>query len=410
MVFDGVHAELRERQVLVAGERIEEVSESPIRSGAARILDVHGATLMPGLIDAHVHAYYPLVNPTASNRLPMTYVAHRARRMLEDSLQRGFTSVRDAGGGDYGLHMAIERGLVAGPRLFYCGKALSQTGGHGDKRDPEEADLCACSHGFEGFISQVVDGAENVRHAIRERFHRGAHFIKIMGSGGVASLSDPLENAQYADDEIRAAVDETERQGSYVTAHIHPDEALRRAVLLGVPCIEHGTLITDDTARLVASRDVSIVPTLAVIMALAQHGAALGFAAASMAKLGVVRDAALEGVVRMKRAGVRMASGTDLIGALERFQATEFTLRREALEPIDILRSATSVNAEIFRQSESIGTVRPGMLADLIVVDGNPLVDLALFDEQGSRVSLVMKGGHIFKNVLPSEPPTPAMS
>jgi imidazolonepropionase-like amidohydrolase len=255
-----------------------------------------------------------------------------------------------------------------------------------------------------------VDGAENIRQAIRERFHRGAHFIKIMGSGGVSSVSDPLENAQYADDEIRAAVDETERQGSYVTAHIHPDGALRRAVLLGVPCIEHGTLITDDTARLVASHDASIVPTLAVIMALTQHGADLGFAAASLAKLRVVHQAALEGIVRMKRAGVRMGFGTDLIGELERYQATEFTIRREVLEPIDILRSATSVNAEVIRQSESIGRVQVGMLADLIVVDGNPLVDLGLFDEQGSHVSLVMKGGHIFKNVLPSERPTLARS
>jgi imidazolonepropionase-like amidohydrolase len=398
MVFDGVEAELRERHVLIEGDRIREISESPIRSDGARTLDIRGRTLMPGLIDAHIHAYYPLVNSTQGNRLPITYVAHRARRMLEDSLRRGFTSVRDAGGGDYGLYMAIERGLIAGPRLFYCGKSLSQTGGHGDKRHPQEEDLCSCGHAYVGHSSQVVDGPEDIRKGIRERLHRGAHFIKIMGSGGVSSLSDPLENAQHSDDEIRAAVDETERQGTYVTAHIHPDGALRRAVELGIPCIEHGTLITEETARFAAERGTSIVPTLAVINALSQHGERLGFPATSMAKLRAIEPLALSGVERMYKAGVRVGFGTDLIGDLERYQATEFNIRREALQPIDILRSATSINAEIIGQADSIGRVATGLLADLIVVDGNPLENVGLFDEDGTHVPVVMKGGDVFKS------------
>jgi imidazolonepropionase-like amidohydrolase len=308
--------------------------------------------------------------------------------------------VRDTGGGDYGLHMAIERGLLDGPRLFYCGKAISQTGGHGDMRHPQEEELCACPGGHAGKLGWVVDGVDAIRHAIREELHRGASFIKIMGSGGVASMGDRLDTPQFSEEEIRAAVDETARQGTYVTAHVHPDGALRRCIELGVPCIEHGTLITDETAKLAAERNISIVPTMSVIKSLMAHGERLGFSAPSMAKLRVVEPVALGSLERMQRAGVRMGFGTDLIGELERFQATEFTIRREVLPAIDILRSATSVNAVILRQEENIGRVAPGLLADLIVVDGNPLEDIALFDEGGTHVPVIMKGGELFKREL----------
>jgi imidazolonepropionase-like amidohydrolase len=400
MVFDGVEATLRESHVLVEGTRIAEVSHAPIRVDGVRTIDVHGRTLMPGLIDAHVHAYFPDINPLATDRLPMTYTAHRARRMFEASLLRGFTSVRDTGGADYGLHMAIEQGLVAGPRLFYCGKAISQTGGHGDMRHPREEEPCTCPAGHVGKLSWVVDGVDAIRHAIREELHRGAHFIKIMGSGGVASMGDRLDMPQFSEEEIQAAVDETARQGTYVTAHVHPDGALRRCIELGVPCIEHGTLISDETAKLAAERGTSIVPTMSVVKALSAHGERLGFSAPSMAKLREVEPAALGSLERMHRAGVRMGFGTDLIGELERYQATEFSIRREVLQPIDILRSATSVNASIIGQQNTIGRVAVGLLADLIVIAGNPLEDVGLFDEQGSHVPVVMKGGELFKNEL----------
>jgi len=401
MVFDGVAAELREASVLVQGDRIDGIDDAPIRAENAHTIDVHGRTLMPGLIDAHVHAYLADVNPLTAERLPMTFLAQRAGRMLEDVLRRGFTTVRDTGGGDYGLYLAIERGLLAGPRLVYCGKALSQTGGHGDMRHPHEDELCTCPGGYVGSkLAHVVDGVDAIRHAIREEFHRGAGFIKIMGSGGVASVGDRLDTAQYADEEIRAAVDETERHGSYLTAHIHPDAALRRAIELGVHCIEHGTMISDETARLAADRGTSIVPTLSVIKGLKEHGERLGFSSQSMAKLRVVEPVALEGVERMRRAGITMGFGTDLIGELERFQADEFAIRREVLPALEILRSATSVNARIIRRQDQIGRIAPGLLADLIVVDGNPLEDVSVFDEHGTRVPVVMKGGQIFKNEL----------
>jgi imidazolonepropionase-like amidohydrolase len=401
LVFDGVGPDMREAHVLVEGDTIAAIDNAPIRAENAHTVDVHGRTLMPGLIDAHVHAYLADVNPLTAERLPMTFLAQRAGRMFEAALRRGFTTVRDTGGGDYGLHLAIERGLLAGPRLVYCGKAISQTGGHGDMRHPHEDDLCTCPGGFTGGkLCHVVDGVDAIRHAIREEFHRGAGFIKIMGSGGVASMGDRLDTAQFSDEEIRAAVDETERHGSYVTAHIHPDGALRRAIDLGVHCIEHGTMISDDTASLAAQRGTTIVPTLSVIKGLKDHGERLGFSIQSMAKLRVVEPVALEGVERMRRAGVTIGFGTDLIGELERFQADEFTIRREVLPPLEILRSATSINAQIIRQQDRIGRVAPGLLADLIVVNGNPLEDVSLFDEHGTRVPVVMKGGKVFKNEL----------
>jgi imidazolonepropionase-like amidohydrolase len=398
-VFDGVSADLRPLNVLVADGLIVETSESAIKASGATRIDLAGRTLMPGLIDAHVHVYFPDVNWAAGDRLPITMVAHWAQRMLGGCLARGFTSVRDTGGADYGLAMVIDRGWVRSPRLFYCGKALSQTGGHGDARHPQAEDLCTCG-GYSGHCSRVADGVDEIRLAIREELRRGAHFIKIMGSGGVSSVGDSLLNAQYSDDEIRAAVDETQRHGTYVTAHVHPDGALRRAIELGIPCIEHGTMISESTALLAAERGTSVVPTLAVVRALAEHGKEHGLPPESLEKLAVVEPMAISGVETMHRAGVRVGFGTDLIGPLDRHQAIEFRLRREVLEPVDILRSATSVNAEILNQGDRLGRIDDGYLADLIVVDGNPLHDVSLFDETGSNVPLVLKGGELVVNRL----------
>jgi imidazolonepropionase-like amidohydrolase len=399
-VFDGVSEELGEADVLISGGKIAEISDKPIVTQAAHSIDLKGKTLMPGLIDAHIHAYFPDVDPLKSDRMPMTLVAHRARMMLESALKRGFTSVRDCGGGDYGLHLAVEKGWIKGPRVFYCGRALSQTGGHGDARRGYEHEFCACEGGPKGHLSWVVDGVENLRFAVRSEMRRGAHFIKIMGSGGVASTVDPVHCAQYSADEIGAVVDEVERHDSYVTAHCHPDIAIKRCIELGVHCIEHGTLITDETAALAAAKGTSIVPTLAVVNSLALHGKSLGFPKESLDKLAIIAPVYAENVERMKKAGVRIGWGTDLIGELDRDQCSEFMLRSDIFTPVEVLRQATSVNAEIMRQSSWLGKVAPGFAADLIVVDGNPLDDLSLFTEDGRNVPLVIKAGQIVKSLL----------
>lgn len=403
LLFDGVHPDLSPCDVLVADGVIREIASRIRPSGDVTQIDLRGRTLMPGLIDAHVHAYFPDANPAVTDRMPMTLVAHHARRMLEDSLTRGFTTVRDCGGGDYGLYLAIERGWVKGPRLFYCGKSLSQTGGHGDKRAPFEESLCACGHapeiGYVGHRTRVVDGVENLRLAVREEMHHGASFIKLMASGGVSSSGDPIRLPQYAEDEIRAVVEEVERHDAYVTAHVHPDEALRRCIELGVHCIEHGTLITDATAALATEKNVAVVPTLAVIKALSDFGADLGFPAALLRKLEEIEPAALGSLERLKRAGTITGFGTDLIGPLDHHQCLEFTLRRDVLSPFDILRSATSVNAQILRQGHRLGRVAEGYIADLIVVDGDPLRDVSVFQSDGRHVPVVMKGGVMMKHI-----------
>ena len=397
-IFDGRSADLLEDvEVLVEGSRIAEVSDVPIRSATAEVVDLRGRTLMPGLIDAHFHAIAASPDLGAVEHMPPSLIAQHARANLEATLQRGFTTVRDAAGADYGLFRAIEAGLVAGPRLFYSGHALSQTGGHGDFRSYESGPaICSCGLGARHF-STVADGVPEVRRAAREELRRGATQIKIMGSGGVSSPSDPISNLQYSEEEIRAAVWEAHSWGTYVMAHVYTPEAIRRCVEYGVRSIEHANLIDAGTAAFAAERGAFVVPTLATYESLGRRGAALGLPRVSLDKLGTVSDAGVASLEILRDAGVKTGFGTDLLGAMHEDQLTEFGIRARALPSAEILRQATSVNAELLGRSGEIGTVASGALADLIVVDGDPLADLGVLSGQGERVNLVMKGGRVFK-------------
>jgi imidazolonepropionase-like amidohydrolase len=227
-----------------------------------------------------------------------------------------------------------------------------------------------------------------------------------MGSGGVASPSDPLDRAQFSDDEIRAVVDEVNRAGLYCTAHIHPDHAMKRAISLGVHCIEHATLVEPDTARLAAERGTYVVPTISVLTAAAIEGPALGFPAKSLEKLAQVKDRAVGGLARLRDAGVKVGFGTDLLGTLERHQTTELIHRLAVYSPVEILRQATSTNAEILGRKHDLGVIRPGALADLLLVDGNPLADLSLLDQEGRTIPVIMKKGVFYRR----EPTPPLLS
>jgi imidazolonepropionase-like amidohydrolase len=401
-IFDGDSAHLRQGlEVLVADGVIRQISESPIPiAEGTEVVDCGGRVLMPGLIDAHVHVYAYGLNVTRVVQAPPTYIAHFAAQFLRSSLDRGFTTVRDVGGADIGLASAIRDGLVgATPRLFYGGRVISQTGGHGDFRPGDHALETECCGCHADHLSVLADGVDAVRRAVREELRRGASHIKLMASGGVASPTDPLERCQYSDEEIGAAVDEATRAGSYVATHCHPAEAIRRSALLGVRSIEHCTLIDDETAALMAERGAFAVPTMAVIFALLEEGEKLGFPPVSMEKLRRISDHALSGLTILKRAGVKMGLGTDLLGPQHVRQSTEFTLRAQALAPLDILRSACVVNAEILNQTGRLGCVREGALADLLVVDGEPLTDVAvLADTQKLRV--IMKDGRFQKRTI----------
>lgn len=397
-LFDGVRPETPNGMfVLVEDDRIREVSDRPIRAAQADRIDCSGKTLMPGLIDNHVHIYGESLKIQPPEP-PITYRAQYAQKFLRNILSCGFTTVRDVGGGDHGMAMALRDGFLDGPRFFYGGVFISQTGGHGDMRPAHQGTDTFCTCGsLRNSFSVIADGVDECLKATREELRKGAHHIKIMASGGVVSPTDPLDRCQYSDAEIGAIVEECRRHGAYVAAHCHPANAIRRCVELGVRSIEHGTLIDEDTAAFVASRGAYIVPTMATIFALKDIGREIGLGDASYQKLLKVAERAIAGLAVMKKAGVKMGFGTDLLGITHTRQGSEFALRREALPAFDILHSATAVNAEILDMQGQIGVVAPQAYADLLVVDGNPLDDIDLLAANGAHLSVIMRDGRFSK-------------
>lgn len=405
-LFDGWNGDCPEgMSVLVEAGTIREVSSSPLNSSKAQIIDVGGRTLMPGLIDAHFHAYGSHVRLDQMDASGQTYRAAHAVRVLGHALDCGFTTVRDIGGGDYELWRAIEDGLVRAPRFFYAGKIISMTGGHGDLRQRHESRHTQgyCSCGDFNSMSVIADGVDECLKAVREQLRRGSHCIKIMGSGGVASPTDPIWMNQYREDEIRAIVGETLERRSYTAAHCHPAAAVRRCIEFGVRSIEHGTLIDDETARFVAQKDAFVVPTMAIIFALRDCGARLGLSSEAQDKLGAVAAQAFSGMESMRRAGVHIGFGTDLLGELYVQQCREFQLRSEVFSPLEILRQATAVNAALLQHQELLGCVKAGAHADLLVVNGDPLRDIQLLAADGRNLPVIMRNGLILRNQLTSQ-------
>lgn len=398
-VLDVKAGALRAGQIVcVEGERIFAVGDESRVSGDARVIDGRGRTLMPGLIDAHVHAAITTMDLSALQHRPASLVAQEARFILEGMLRRGFTTVRDAGGADWGLAEAVERGLVQGPRIFYSGHVLSQTGGHGDFRPlTMESALCACTIHTNGF-SHVADGVPAVRRAAREELRRGATQVKIMASGGVASPRDPVWNIQYSLEEMRAIVEEAQGWRTYAMAHAYTPEAVRRAIEAGVRSIEHGNLIDRETARLMAERGAFLVPTLVTYYVIQELGAQFNFPETGLKKVRDVLEAAMGSLEIARDAGVKMGFGTDLLGETHPFQGREFTLRSQVLSPADVIRSATCVNAELLNRSGEIGVIAPGARADLLLVDGNPLDDISVLEGQGEKLDLIMKGGVVVRD------------
>ena len=400
-ILDGTHPEPRPGfDVLVEHGLIREVSDRPIKVENADSVELADRTLMPRLIDAHMHAIAVAVNLATIGDMPMSLVALEAHEILEGMLKRGFTTVRDAGGADHGLAEAVEKGLIAGPRMFISGHALSQTGGHGDMRPRTVGfDTCACCQAG-AQLARIADGVSEVRRAARDELRKGASQIKIMASGGVASPSDPIWNLQYSEEEVRAIVEEARAWRTYVMAHAYTAEAIRRSIDFGVRSIEHGNLIDAETARHAALHGVFVVPTLVTYDALERQGKELGLPAVSMAKLKDVRGAGLKAIELLKAAGVKIGFGTDLLGAMHVHQSREFSIRAEAMSAFEVIRSATLVNAELLQMEGKLGVIAPGAIADLLAVSGDPLRDLGLLQDQGAHLAVIMKGGKFFKRIL----------
>lgn len=395
-VLDPIRGALLPRHdVLVDGERIVEVSATPIHAPHARVIAVTGKTVMPGLIDLHVHVLASLANLGVNAVQPNVLVAFRAMPIMRGMLERGFTTVRDAGGADWGLSQAVATGLIPGPRIFPSGKALSQTGGHGDFR-PRSDTLEPCSCAFRaGAIARVVDGVDAVRLAVREEIQKGATQIKIMASGGVASPTDPIGNTQYSEDEIRAIVAEAEAAQTYVMAHAYTPRAITRAVRCGARTIEHGNLVDAAAARVMREHGAYVVPTLITYDALARDGERLGLPADSVAKIETVRQAGRDSLAIYAEAGVPMGFGSDLLGEMHQYQSEEFRIRAELLGNAEAVRSATSIAAEILQRDGELGVIKSGAIADVLVVDGNPLQDIEVLAGPASRIELVMQAGRI---------------
>lgn len=387
--------------LLLADGRVQELGRS-LSSATAQRIDLGGKVVMPGLIDAHVHVIATTPDLGANAELPDTLVALRAAQIMRDMLMRGFTTVRDLGGADYGLVMALAEGAIEGPRLSICGKALSQTGGHTDYRGRYHSRDVAYYAGKAGSLGRIVDGVAEMRRACREEIKGGADYIKLMANGGVSSPTDPIAFFGFSREEIAAAVEEAESAQTYVAGHLYTDDAIRRAVTLGVRSVEHGNLIRPETARLMAERGAIAVPTLVTYQALKEDGPGLGLPPASIEKIDDVRLKGLESLEIFREAGAPMAFGTDLLGAMHARQSEEFTIRAQALPAQEIIASATSVAAKLLRREGEIGVLTPGALADVVVVDGDPLADLGVLGGQGARMPLILQGGRAVKNTLPA--------
>lgn len=383
-----------EGYVAVESGRIVEVGEGRLLHGRSesRVIDAKGGCVIPGLIDAHTHHGAIDYDVAEQHRhYHDSYTAIAIARRLTETLQRGFTTVRDAGGADAGFRHAIEVGMVAGPTLLVSGRPLSQTGGHGDMRRPvEQGDPLGLAARI-GQIRHVVDGADAVRWAVREELRRGADQIKVMASGGVVSPSDRLKSTQFCVDELKAACEEAQASGTYVMAHAYTPAAIRNCIAAGVRSIEHGNLLDRAVASEMARAGTFLVPTLVAYESSYRRLTSSGAASYQVQKLSEVYDRGRDAIRLALEAGVKIGSGSDLLGPASVNQGHEIALQAEVQGSLGALESATRVNAELLCLDQQVGTLEAGKVADVLVVDGDLTVALdALTNPRSFRCLLHM--------------------
>lgn len=409
-IFDGTSEALSApSSVLVRGSRIERISTAPLpaESGAA-VIDGGGRTLMPGLIDNHWHTM--LVRPTPAGLLTgdIGYLNLTAGAEATATLMRGFTTVRDMGGPAFGLKRAIDEGLVVGPRIFPSGAIITVTSGHGDFRQPFEVPRilgAPQSRGEQLGAAMIADSPDEVRVRVREQLMLGASQIKLTAGGGVASPHSPLDASTFTEAELRAAVEAAENWGTYVTVHAYTSASIRRAIAAGVKCIEHGHLMDEPTAKLIAARDVWLsTQAFPDEMADAFPPGSSERAKAVEVFAGTDRTYALA-----KQYGIKTAFGTDVLFSerLARRQGALLAALSRWYTPAEVLVMATGTNAQLLALSGKrspypgpLGVVREGALADLLLVDGDPLTDLELLADPEKNLVVIMKDGTIHKNTL----------
>jgi len=414
-VFDGTAEQLTEPvQVLVVGNRIEQISAAPIAPPAeTELTRIQGAgrTLMPGLIDAHTHVMYATLSQQAILTSDIGFLNVAATKAAADMLMRGFTSIRDLGGPVFGLKRGIDLGLVPGPRIWPAGAFISQSGGHGDFRLPSELPAAPDAFSFSERVGAAViaDSPDAVRKRAREQLALGASQIKLMAGGGVASSYDPLDVTQYTVPELRAAVEAAENWGTYVAVHAYTPRAVRQAIEAGVASIEHGQLLDEETVRLIAEQDLwwSLQPFI--------DDQPSPYAEGSMnRRKQLAMYAGTDRAYRLaKQFGIKTAWGSDILFNAKNAtrQGAKLAAMTRWYTPAEALSMATADNAELLALSGprspyegKLGMVEEGALADLLLVDGNPLEDLSVVADPASNFLVIMKDGQIYKNSLESVP------
>jgi imidazolonepropionase-like amidohydrolase len=377
---------------------------------AVNVIDGGGRTLMPGIIEAHNHLMLSMPNSAQFNTHDIIYVSSAGAEEARRFMMRGWTTVRDIGGPSMGIQRAIDDGRIIGPRIYPSGPIIGQTSGHGDMRDyvDPHPNMIEYKQPFFEYFSFIADGPAEVQRAVRESLRRGAVQIKVMAGGGVSSTYDPLYTIQYSEEEFRAATEAAKDYGTYVAVHAYNDTAIARAIENGVKVIEHGTLMTEKSAKLMKEKDIWLSPNCQV----------LNLPEEAVAFLNPVQRAkffeAKEGLDRQmklaKEYGLKVAFGTDMFGSRENFENTpkEFTCRAEYFTPLEILKQATSINAELLAmtgprnpyQEGPLGVIQEGAYADLLIIDGNPLEDISIMTDPEKNFRIIMKDGKVYKNTL----------
>jgi imidazolonepropionase-like amidohydrolase len=370
-------------------------------TAGVRTIDVGRRTLMPGLIDAHSHVTGLSLSPR--NRVyPESEITFAAASYLQNSLMDGFTTIREAGGADYTIAHLLAAGKIVGPRLFYSGRALTQTGGGADFRTPAESADPTGHAGPFSIMSVITDGVAEVRRAAREELRKGATQLKAFVSGGVVFPSEGHPTRyEFSLDELRAIVEEAAARGTYVMAHVYTDEGVRRCLETGVRSLEHANFASEETIALAAERGAFLDPTFISLVQRIETASTSGLSTAIVANLERTVARGRQVYQWAERHRLPIALGTDLWGIdAQRLQVREFSLRAEFDDPVNVIHSATVVNADLLMHKDRLGVIAAGAFADLLVVEGNPLHDLGVLTNPAQNLKLIMKDGVIYKNEL----------